>query len=79
MKIWFWFHHYLKEIDIAYFSLNKIPYTLDIYELLNKTSGSSWRGSTGSTISSETLYFVDCESADGRSEKNLGSNERYIH
>ena len=34
---------------------------------------------TGSTICSETLYFVDCESADGRSEKILGSNERYIH
>ena len=35
--------------------------------------------STGSTICSETLYFVDCESADGRSENYLSSNERYIH
>ena len=26
---------------------------------------------TGSTICSETLYFVDCESADRRSEKNF--------
>ena len=34
---------------------------------------------TGLTISSETLYFVDCESADGKRENNLGSNERYIH
>ena len=34
---------------------------------------------TGSTISSKTLYFVDCESANGKSEKKLGSNERYIH
>ena len=34
---------------------------------------------TGSTICSETLYFVDCESADWRSEKILGSNERYIY
>ena len=34
---------------------------------------------TGSTICSETLYFVDCESADWRSEKFLGSNERYIY
>ena len=34
---------------------------------------------TGSTIRSETLYFVDYESADGRSEKYLDSNERYIH
>ena len=34
---------------------------------------------TGSTISSERLYFVYCESADGKSEKKLDSNERYIH
>ena len=34
---------------------------------------------TGSTISSEMLYFVDCQSSDRRSEKVLGSNERYIH
>ena len=30
-------------------------------------------------LDKETLYFVDCESADGRSEIFLGSNERYIH
>ena len=33
---------------------------------------------TGSTISSETLYFVDWESADVKSKNILGSNERYI-
>ena len=34
---------------------------------------------TGSTICLETLYFVDCESDDGRSEIFFGSNERYIY
>ena len=34
--------------------------------------------STGPTISSETLYFVDCKSADGRSELFFDLNERYI-
>ena len=38
-----------------------------------------WKpGSTRSIISLETLYFVDCESADWRREIFLDSNERYI-
>ena len=53
---------------------SKCPQYLQISPLSSAANHRQIRQHTGSTISSETLYFVDCESAEF-----LVSNERYIN
>ena len=44
----------------------------------SKSENLLWHALTNIKIICVEITF-DCESADGKSEKNLGSNERYIH